>query len=99
VARAIGSGAVLAQSDDTGIVEGNHDSPPESVNREFFEPSDKHTVCPWNGTASYHDAVVDGARNIAAAWYYPDPKAAAAQIRDYVAFWSGVQIENRTPDH
>ena len=84
---------VLAESDQTIVIEGNHYFPENSLKREYFEDSDYQTNCPWKGKASYFDIVVDGRRNAAAAWYYPDPKPAAADIRDYVAFWRGVRIE------
>jgi uncharacterized protein (DUF427 family) len=84
---------VLAQSDDTVVVEGNHYFPPGSINREYFKESATHTTCPWKGEASYHDVVVDGEVNKDAAWYYPRPKEAASQIKDYVAFWKGVKVE------
>jgi uncharacterized protein (DUF427 family) len=91
--RATWNGSVLAESDDTVVVEGNHYFPPSAVNREHFAASDEHTVCPWKGEASYYDVVVDGKTNPAAAWYYPDPKPAAEEIRDHVAFWHGVEVE------
>ena len=91
--RAIWNRAVLAQSDDTIVVEGNHYFPPDSVKRKHFQESSKHTVCPWKGQASYYDVVVDGKVNRDAAWYYLAPKPAAAQIKDYVAFWRGVKVE------
>ena len=90
--RATWNGAVLAQSDATVVVEGNHYFPPEDVADEYFEPSDTHTVCPWKGTASYRTVVVDGARNPDAAWFYPAPKDAATQIEGHVAFWRGVKV-------
>jgi uncharacterized protein (DUF427 family) len=93
MAKASWNGTVLAESDRTVIVEGNHYFPPESVRGAYFRPSDTHTVCPWKGTASYHSVEVNGERNPDAAWYYPDPKPAAAQIKDHVAFWKGVQVE------
>ena len=93
MAKATWQGAVLAESDDTVVVEGNHYFPSESVNWELFRPSDTHTVCGWKGTASYHSVVVDGAVNADAAWYYPEPKDAAAEIKDRVAFWRGVTVE------
>jgi uncharacterized protein (DUF427 family) len=83
---------VLADSNDTIVIEGNHYFPPESINRTYFQTSDYHTVCPWKGTASYYDVVVDGKVNKDAAWYYPEPKDAAKQIREYVAFWKGVKV-------
>jgi uncharacterized protein (DUF427 family) len=86
-------GAVLAESEHTIIVEGNHYFPIEDVNSEHLEPSTRHTVCPWKGTASYYDVVVDGERNRDAAWFYPKPSHAAAQIRDHVAFWHGVKVK------
>ncbi len=93
MARATWNGAVIAESDDIVTVEGNLYFPAGSLRSEYFEPSDKTTHCPWKGTASYYDVVVNGERNAAAAWYYPDPKKAAAEIRDRVAFWRGVKTE------
>lgn len=91
--KAIWNGAVLAESDRTIVVEGNHYFPPEAVSREYLKPSDAHTVCPWKGVASYYDVVVDGKVNREAAWYYPQPKEAAKQIREHIAFWRGVKVE------
>ena len=91
--KATWNGAVLAESDDTVVVEGNHYFPPDSVKREHFRESEKHTVCPWKGTASYYDVIVGGETNKDAAWYYPQPKDAAKQIKDRVAFWRGVKVE------
>jgi uncharacterized protein (DUF427 family) len=88
------NGAVLAQSDKTEVVDGNHYFPPEAINRQYFQPSDTHTVCGWKGTASYFDLVVDGRTNKDAAWYYPEPKSAAKNIEGMVAFWKGVQVED-----
>ena len=90
--KATWNGAVLAESDDTVVVEGNHYFPPGSVNLEYFRESETHTVCPWKGTASYYDVVVNGEVNGDAAWYYPQPKDAAKQIKDHVAFWRGVKV-------
>jgi uncharacterized protein (DUF427 family) len=90
--KAIWNGAVLAESDKTEVVEGNHYFPPESIRREHFKDNDTHTVCPWKGTASYYDVVVNGQTNKEAAWYYPTPKDAAKNIAGYVAFWKGVQV-------
>ena len=90
--RATFNGIVVAESDDTVIVEGNHYFPPESVERAYLAPSETHTICPWKGLASYHDVVVDGQRAADAAWYYPGPKDAAKQIRGRVAFWKGVAV-------
>jgi uncharacterized protein (DUF427 family) len=91
--KATWSGAVLAESDDTVVVEGNHYFPPDSIRREHFRESETHTVCPWKGTASYYDVVVGGEVNKDAAWYYPRPKDAAQEIKDRVAFWRGVRVE------
>lgn len=93
MAKAIWNNAVLAESADTVVVEGNHYFPPDAINREYFRASDAHTVCGWKGTASYYDVVVDGQVNEQAAWYYPDPKSAAANIKGHVAFWKGVKVE------
>jgi uncharacterized protein (DUF427 family) len=93
MARARWNGAVLAESDETVELEGNAYFPPQSLSREFFEASQTHTVCPWKGTASYFNVVVDGKTNRDAAWTYPSPKAAASQITGYVAFWQGVKVE------
>lgn len=93
MAKAIWSGVVLAESGETVVVEGNHYFPPDAVNREYLRESSRHTTCPWKGQASYYDVVVDGRVNRDAAWYYPTPKPAAAQIKDYVAFWRGVRVE------
>ncbi|GLZ81457.1 hypothetical protein Afil01_62640 [Actinorhabdospora filicis] len=90
--RATWNGAVLAESDDTVIVEGNHYFPPGSIKREYFSDSETHTVCGWKGTASYYTVVVDGASNEDAAWYYPDTKPEADHVKDYVAFWKGVEV-------
>ena len=90
--RAIWNNTVLAESDDTVVVEGNHYFPADSILCEYFEPSETHTVCGWKGTASYYSLNVDGQQNPDAAWYYPEPKDAAENIRDRVAFWKGVQI-------
>jgi uncharacterized protein (DUF427 family) len=90
--KAVWHGRTLAESDRTVIVEGNHYFPPEAVDRASFEPSEQHTTCPWKGEASYLDIVVADERNPAAAWYYPEPKQAAAQIKDHVAFWKGVEV-------
>ena len=86
------NGAVVAQSDDTVVVEGNHYFPREAVDAMLLRDSDSHTVCPWKGTASYYTLVVDGAENPNAAWYYPEPKPAAAEIKDRIAFWKGVEV-------
>lgn len=91
--KAIWNNVVLAESDETIVIEGNHYFPPEAVNREHFQESSTHTVCPWKGTASYFDVVVGGDTNKDAAWFYPDTKPAAHEIKNYVAFWHGVKVE------
>jgi uncharacterized protein (DUF427 family) len=91
--RALWKGVVLAESDDTVQVEGNHYFPAGSLNREYFTDSATHSTCAWKGLASYLTVVVDGSSNPDAAWYYPEPTDAAAQIKDYVAFWNGVSVE------
>jgi len=90
--QAIWNGEVLAESDETIVVEGNHYFPPSSIIQAHFKPSDHHTVCSWKGLASYHHVEVDGKRNSNAAWYYPDPSQAADKIKGYVGFWHGVQV-------
>jgi uncharacterized protein (DUF427 family) len=90
--KAIWNGAVLAESDETIVVEGNHYFPEDSINKEYFQPSATNTVCGWKGTASYYDVVANGATNKDAAWFYPDAKAEAKEIENYVAFWKGVEV-------
>jgi uncharacterized protein (DUF427 family) len=90
--KATWNGAVIAESDDTVVVEGNHYFPKESVDRQYLSPSDQSSVCPWKGTAAYFDVLVDGETNKDAAFYYPEPKEAAAQITDRIAFWKGVVV-------
>lgn len=92
--KAIWKGQVLAESNETEVVEGNHYFPPASIQREFFQTSDHTSFCGWKGTASYYDVVVDGETNAQAAWYYADPKDAASNIRGYVAFWKGVEVQS-----
>jgi uncharacterized protein (DUF427 family) len=92
--RATWNGEVIAESDDTVVVEGNHYFPIGSVRAEVLTPSSKTSVCPWKGTASYYTLVVQGEQNADAAWYYPTPKDAAAEIKDRVAFWRGVKVES-----
>lgn len=87
------NGTEIARSDDTVVVEGNHYFPAESVRRDLLLESDRNTVCPWKGTASYYTIQVDGATNVDAAWYYPEPKPAAAEIAGRIAFWRGVRVE------
>jgi uncharacterized protein (DUF427 family) len=90
--KAVWNGATIAESNDTVIVEGNHYFPRDSVDAAYLRDSATTTVCPWKGTAHYHTLSVDGTENTNAAWYYPDPKPAAAEIRDRVAFWKGVEV-------
>lgn len=92
--KATWNGAVLAEADaaKVKIVEGNVYFPPEAVNTAYFRDSQTHTVCPWKGTCSYYDVVVEGKTNKDAAWYYPDTKEAAKHVKGYVAFWKGVEV-------
>ncbi|MGY4102472.1 DUF427 domain-containing protein [Nocardia sp. R16R-3T] len=90
--QAIWNGTVLAESDETVVVEGNHYFPAGSLKTQYFRDSDTHTVCGWKGLASYYTVEVDGTKNADAAWYYPDPKPEAEQVRDRVAFWKGVDV-------
>jgi uncharacterized protein (DUF427 family) len=92
--RATWNGQVIAESDDTVVVEGNHYFPVESVRSEVLVDSATTSVCPWKGTASYYSIQLDGQENADAAWYYPRPKDAAAEIKDRVAFWKGVVVES-----
>ena len=91
--KATWKGAVLAESDETVVVEGNHYFPADSIRREHFRESETHSHCPWKGEASYYDVLVGGEVNADAAWYYPEPKDAAKEIKDRVAFWRGVRVE------
>src|SRR5436190_12689634 len=86
------NGATIAESDKTVVVEGNHYFPPGSIRKEFLQRSSTTSRCPWKGTARYYSLVVDGKTNKDAAWYYPEPSTAAANIKDYVAFWNGVDV-------
>ena len=92
--KATWNNAVIADSDETVVVEGNHYFPRESVNRKYLQPSNSRTHCPWKGEASYYNVTVNEETNKDAAWYYPEPKEAAAQIKDRIAFWRGVKVEN-----
>ena len=91
--KAIWNGRVIAESDRTEVVEGNQYFPPDSIKQEFFKTSSTHTSCPWKGQASYYTVVVDGQENPDAAWYYPETKERANNIKGYVAFWKGVKVE------
>ena len=90
--KAIWNKETLANSSETVVVEGNHYFPPTSLNMQFFKKSEKNTFCPWKGSASYYDIVVNGLSNKDAAWFYPEPKSAANNIAGYVAFWKGVEV-------
>lgn len=92
--RATWHGTVIAESDDTMVVEGNHYFPRASVRAEHLRDSPKHTTCHWKGVASYYDVVVDDEVNSAAAWYYPQPLSAAERITDHIAFWKGVKVSD-----
>ena len=92
--KAIWNDTIIAESNDTLMIENNHYFPPNSIKKEFFKPSNTHTNCPWKGVASYYTIEVNGQTNPDAAWYYPETKALAKQLKGYVAFWKGVEIEN-----
>ena len=92
MATATWQGEVIAESDETIVVEGNHYFPQESIRQQYFQPSDNTTVCGWKGVANYYDIVVEGQTNEGAAWYYADPKPEAENIKGYVAFWKGVEV-------
>ena len=91
--KATWNDVTIAESDNCVVVEGNQYFPPEAVKREYLQESDTHTTCPWKGLASYYSLEVNGQVNKDAGWYYPEPKDAAKQIKDYVAFWHGVKVE------
>ena len=90
--KAIWKNQVIAESDDTIVVEGNHYFPPGSINQEYFKASQNATICPWKGRASYFDIKFNGDEVRDAAWYYSNPSDAAAQIKNYVAFWRGIDV-------
>ena len=92
--KASWNGKVIAESDDTVVVEGNHYFPVESVDPDVLQPSDRTSVCPWKGTANYYSVVVNGETNADAAWYYAEPKDAAKEIKGRVAFWRGVSVSD-----
>jgi uncharacterized protein (DUF427 family) len=93
MAKASWGGKVIAHSNETVVVEGNQYFPLGSVTKSFLKASSHTTICPWKGTAHYYHVEVDGLKNENAAWYYPDPKPAAAEIKDRIAFWKGVKVE------
>jgi len=90
--KAIWNDTVIAESDETIVIEGNHYFPPQTINKEYFKDSGTTTVCPWKGTASYYDVQVNGDTNSDAAWYYPKTSELAKGITNYIAFWKGVQV-------
>lgn len=90
--KAVWNGTTVAESDKTITIEGNKYFPSDSVKKEFFKESDTHTICPWKGKANYYSLEVNGQFNEDAAWYYPQPKAAAANIKNYIAFWHDVEV-------
>ncbi|WP_258100133.1 DUF427 domain-containing protein [Marinoscillum pacificum] len=91
--KAFWNNQLIAESDDTIVIEGNHYFPPSAIKKEFFSENDTHTVCPWKGTASYYTLQVEGKENKDAAWYYPEAKDLAKNIEGYVAFWKGVEVK------
>jgi uncharacterized protein (DUF427 family) len=93
MAKATWNGTIIAESNRTEVVEGNHYFPPQSLKQEYFQPSNTHSTCGWKGLCSYYSVVVNGETNKDAAWYYPEPKEAARNITGYVAFWKGVVVE------
>lgn len=90
--KAIWNGKIIAESDKTIVIEGNHYFPPSSINKEYFQDSATHTFCAWKGTASYYNIVADGKTNKDAAWYYPETYEMAKGIKGYIAFWKGVEV-------
>ena len=91
--KAIWNNTIIAESDQTIVVEGNNYFPPDAIKKEYFQPSETHTTCGWKGEASYYNIIVNGEVNKDAAWYYPLPKDAAKNIENYIAFWKGVKVE------
>ena len=92
--KAIWNETIIAESDETLVIEGNHYFPAESIKKEYFTPSDMHSYCPWKGEASYYTVEANGSENEDSAWYYPETKEAAKPIEGYVAFWKGIKIED-----
>lgn len=90
--KAIYNGEIIAESNDTIVIEGNHYFPPSSLKKDFFKESNTHSTCPWKGLASYNTIEVNGKTNADAAWFYPNPSDKAMEIKNYVAFWKGVEI-------
>ena len=92
--KAVWNGVVLAESDQCEVVEGNQYFPPDAIKSDYFQASTTQTTCPWKGVASYYSIEIEGQVNKDAAWYYPDPKDAAKNIKGYIAFWKGVQVQS-----
>ena len=92
IMKAIWNNITLAESDKTIVIEGNHYFPADAINKDYFQSSETHTTCPWKGTASYYDVVAGGKTNKDAAWFYPAPKDAAKEIKNYVAFWKSIEV-------
>ncbi len=92
--KAIWNDKIVAETNNTIVVEGNHYFPPESIKKEYFSDSSYTTFCPWKGKSSYYNLEVDGKTNESAAWYYPQPKEKASHIKDHVAFWKGVEVSS-----
>lgn len=92
IMKAVWNNQLIAESDNTIVVENNHYFPADAVSTDFLKPSSIHTICPWKGVASYYNLVVDGKENPDAAWFYPNPKPAAENIKGYIAFWKGVSV-------
>ncbi len=90
--KAIWNNQIVAESDNTVVIENNHYFPHDSINKDFFKPSNTHTNCPWKGEASYYTLVVDGKENVDAAWFYPEVSLLAKGIKNHVAFWKGVEV-------
>ena len=90
--KAIWNKTIIAESDDTVVIEGNHYFPPKALKQEYFKSTDHHTVCPWKGSANYYSLEVDGKTNENAAWYYPEVSELAKGIKGRVAFWKGVEV-------
>jgi len=91
--KALWKGKIIAETEEVEVVEGNYYFPPKSVHKEFLKESSTHSTCPWKGKASYYDVIVGGETNKDAVWYYPEPKPAAKNIKDYIAFWKGIEIK------
>jgi uncharacterized protein (DUF427 family) len=90
--KAIWNGQLIAESDKTVVIEGNHYFPSDSINKDFFKESERTSICPWKGVANYFNIEVDGQTNMGAAWYYKQPSDKAKEIKDHVAFWKGIPI-------